>query len=87
MVISVTSCEYREAFRTVVNGKAFDHEEVTKIYVVEPVTESVERVQENINLEAGNMSISGLNGSYVANPSKQRFTGEGEQLSKVCMSR
>lgn len=38
MVIAVTSYETREVFRTVVNGKRFEQEEVTQIYVIEPLS-------------------------------------------------
>lgn len=40
MVISVVSYETREVFRTVVNGKLFEREDVTQIYVIEPMPAS-----------------------------------------------
>lgn len=40
MVISVISYETREVFRTVVNGKLFEREDVTQIYVIEPMPAS-----------------------------------------------
>lgn len=40
MVIAVTSYETREVFHTVVNGKRFEQEEVTQIYVIKPLSAS-----------------------------------------------
>lgn len=40
MVISVTSYETREVFHIVVNGKRFEQEEATQIYVIEPLPDS-----------------------------------------------
>lgn len=40
MPISVTSHESTETVTTYVNGRAFNREEVTKIYVIEPVEQS-----------------------------------------------
>lgn len=40
MVISVVSYETHEVFRTVINGKPFEREDVTQIYVIEPMPAS-----------------------------------------------
>ncbi|WVQ75001.1 hypothetical protein IAR50_004609 [Cryptococcus sp. DSM 104548] len=40
MVVSVTSSEKRETIRTTVNGTTFESEDVTKIFVIEPMPRS-----------------------------------------------
>jgi hypothetical protein len=52
MPISVTSHETTETVTTFVNGRAVHHEEVTKIYVIEPVEEG-RRIQAKDGVDEG----------------------------------